>query len=186
MTRLFFALDIEKADQTAIAKWREQVLNLPFKKIPRQNFHITLAFLGNISDAERQALIDKANTYMSECYQLNSVKCPLNLHLDRCGWFKKPKVIYLANSIIPDWLDELANYLNVCASQLTIFQEERAYSPHVSLYRKATTSADKFLHTTEQQLRTDIKITIKSFSLYQSMSTPDGVQYIPINQWCLS
>lgn len=186
MTRLFFALDIEKTDQAAIAKWREQLLDLPYKKIPRQNFHITLAFLGSISNTDRQALIDKANTYMCESYQLNSVKLPLNLHLDRCGWFRKPKVIYLANSIIPDWLDKLANYLNVCASQLTIFQEERAYSPHVSLYRKATTSADKFLHTTEQQLGVDITITIKSFSLYQSISTPDGVQYNPINQWRLS
>ncbi|MEW6981125.1 RNA 2',3'-cyclic phosphodiesterase [Colwelliaceae bacterium 6471] len=186
MVRLFFALDIEKPDQIVIAKWREQVLNLPFKKIPRQNFHITLAFLGSISNTDRQALIDKANTYMSECYQLNSVKRPLNLHLDHTGWFRKPKVIYLANSIIPVWLDKLANYLNVCASQLTIFQEERAYSPHISLYRKATTSADKFLHTTEQRLRANITITIKSFSLYQSVSTPDGVQYIPINQWRLS
>jgi len=44
--RMFIAIDITSADKAAIALWREQHLSLPFKIIPQQNFHITLAFLG--------------------------------------------------------------------------------------------------------------------------------------------
>ena len=61
MTRLFFALDIEEQDKKALAHWRETSLKLPFKKVPKDNFHVTLAFLGNISTEQQTALISFAD-----------------------------------------------------------------------------------------------------------------------------
>lgn len=172
MPRLFFALDITPQDKAKIAQWRAQYLSLPFKAINSDNFHITLAFLGNINIQQQQALTlfaDQIATHLS-------IK-EKSLLLDHCGLFKKPQVLYLGISQPPLWLISLANSLSQQAVKLAIFQEKRNYCPHLSLYRKAKNLPYHSINS--------FSITLNTFSLYLSSSTPDGVRYKALKTWSL-
>jgi len=172
--RLFFALDISKKDKDAIAHWRDQALKLPYKAIAQDNFHITLAFLGNTTSEQQQHLTNHA----TELAQQIVINAPNILQLNHTGLFKKPKVFYLGLSTCPNWLNELATDLSDAAIAEGLFQENRPYCPHLSLYRKAT----------EQTKLPSLKrlINVNSFSLYESISTDHGVSYCPIKSWQLT
>jgi len=95
--RLFFALDISKKDKDSIANWRDQTLKLPYKAITQDNFHITLAFLGNTTSEQQQHLTNQA-TKLAQQIVINA---PNILQLNHTGLFKKPKVFYLGLSTCP-------------------------------------------------------------------------------------
>ncbi len=186
MSRYFFALDINEQDKTNIARWRTTAittnlsnsLNSIPKTIPSENFHITLLFLGALSEQKKRNLMsqttDIATKVSNKITSNDNSHC---LHINELGLFKKPKVLYLTNKSIPNWLTELNKYLSEIAKRLTIPIENRPYLPHISLFRKA-----KFLIPTKQA---DININIKSFSLYESSSLATGVKYIPLRTWQL-
>jgi 2'-5' RNA ligase len=174
LSRLFIALDLSDRDKNVLNDWRLTTFISPFKSIPWHNFHITLAFIGNV-DEELQAKLLTLIQIPINKFSRNGV---LELCLDHCGYFKKPKISYIANSIIPTRLLTLANELKQQALSLGIYQDERPYLPHISLFRKAT------LQPEHPEVKS-IKIEITSLSLYQSDSTEQGVIYKPIETWPL-
>ncbi len=180
MKRLFFALDIAANDKQSIAQWRDQQLKQPFKAIASDNFHITLAFLGNTTSEQQQQLTNHASKLTQ---QMSPIK-DQTLRLDHLGLFKKPKVMYLGLQMCPSWLSELANKLSQAAIALGLFQENRSYCPHLSIYRKAHAIDDNTLNTSI--INKNITLKINSFSLYQSISSEHGVIYTPIHTWQLN
>jgi 2'-5' RNA ligase len=180
MNRLFFALDIAASDKQTIAHWRDNKFKQAFKAIPSDNFHITLAFLGNTSSEQQQQLISDANKFAKLIYPINKPQ----LLLTHLGLFKKPKVMYLGLQTCPCWLNDLANNLSQAAINIGLFQENRAYCPHLSIYRKASAIDNNSLEIAMTGKNMPLKI--KSFSLYQSISSEQGVVYTPINTWKLA
>ena len=174
MPRLFIALDISDNDQKAIAVWRTAHLNFTFKEIPAQNFHITLAFIGSIDKTTQTNLQTLISTSIKKFAHSGTIE----LNLDHCGHFKKPKVYYIANSKIPSRLQTLATELKEHILSLGIYQDDRPYLPHISIFRKAT-------YQPQQIEYPSIKIKITSVSLVQSSSTDHGVSYTPIRTWQL-
>ena len=174
MSRYFFALDIPAQDKITIAQLQQQ-LDLPFKAVTAENFHITLAFLGQISERQKQILCN----YATKLSTINHQSQPYTLTLDQSGLFKKARVVYLSSTEFPVNLAELANALSTKASELDLFKEKRAYHPHLTLFRKATKAIEK-------PTKIDIIIKINSFSLYESKSTPIGVKYQSVANWQLS
>lgn len=175
MKRLFFALDISKTDKELLAKWREFHLKLDAKAIKKDNFHITLAFLGNVNDAQQAKLIECSEHYYHQ--YLHSNTQGYSLMIDHADLFKKPQVLYLGFKSFPNTLIHLAEHLKQAAIQQGIKQEERPYLPHISIYRKAKTVP------LEMMVRLNIHCT--SYSLYHSQSTPNGVTYTPLKTWTL-
>lgn len=174
MKRLFFALDISADQKQLIAAWRDSQLHFPFKAVSMQNFHITVVFLGVVTEQQQQALlINKANSVVKQIFPVDN-----RLLLTTCGLFKKPQVLYLNLHDSPTWLTILANTLSTAASDIGLFQENRLYHPHLSLYRKATSL------TTNKSI--NLTLPCQSFSLYHSMSTASGVVYQPLITWPLN
>jgi 2'-5' RNA ligase len=182
--RLFFALDIEPKDAAIIEQWRtthldETALADNFKVISPANYHITLAFIGTVNDTLESVLINEAKVIAKKLKKISAIgeqtKPPM-LTLDQLGLFKKAKVLYLANTTIPAWLSKLALDLTNSAAQLGLTMEGRPYLPHVSLYRKATSLIP---HNND----VNISLNIKSFSLYRSTVSNEGVNYFAIHNW---
>jgi len=177
--RLFFAVDIFPNDKKIIANWRERKLNLPFKAVTMDNFHITLAFLGDVTMQQQAQLSNKADEITQQILPLYTsfVEEEKPIVLNHLGLFQKPKVLYLGLKVCPNWLKKLAENLSEQAKLIGLYQEDRPYLPHLSIYRKANEI------TTDRQ--PNIPINIKSFSLYQSYPTDYGVSYCPIKTWKL-
>ncbi|WP_286265012.1 RNA 2',3'-cyclic phosphodiesterase [Thalassotalea atypica] len=169
--RLFLALDISSSDKRLINDWRRDSLSTTFKATALENFHITLSFLGEINDHQRTSLVDYINTFID-----NGVELPATtLAFSHVGIFTKPKVLYLGLTETPPWLLNLANSLKQKALALDIFQEQRSYFPHLTLFRKAN-----YLPKINNA---SLSITASTFSLYLSESTASGVTYTPIQTW---
>lgn len=171
MKRLFFALDISQQDKEIIEKWRRS-LSISARPVPIDNFHITLVFLGNTTQKIEETLLENTTVSANFCSPQG-----FQITLESLGLFRKPQVLYLTCSHFPDKLKDLAAQLKCSASQLNIPQEKRPFLPHLTLYRKAKSLPD--------QQTICHQVTIKTFSLYHSISTPQGVMYRPIKSWPL-
>ena len=171
---MFFALDIRQKDKATIASWSEQICLPNTKKIMRDNFHITLAFLGQLSTKQKTYLIEQANEIQQ---QLVITKQDMELTIDELGFFKKPQVLYFGFSSFPPPFEHLADKLSKQALRIGLYQETRKYKAHISIARKAKqlTEVAEF----------SIPITIDSFSLYLSQSTEHGVVYSPVKTWSI-
>lgn len=194
---MFIALDIAIADKSAIALWREQHLSLPFKIIPQQNFHITLAFLGVISKKQQNDITNiisekygdikqRLSNFLQSNYTNTDV---LKLTLSQLGHFNKAQVLHLMPASSPDWLSYLEKVITESCQQNDILLDSRAYKPHLSLYRKAKTPLalpEPLLLNTQFPNGFCHQLSIKSFSLYHSRSSASGVTYLPIHTWRLN
>ena len=94
LRRLFFALWPDEATREALRRATRTVLrHCGGKPVRPENFHITLAFLGNVPDEQLDAVLGAASGISLE---------PLTLTLDRFGYFPVPQVLWLGPAQTPD------------------------------------------------------------------------------------
>jgi len=165
--RLFLALDVQPNDKQSINKWRNEDLSLDAKPVDKENFHITLAFIGQIEEQKLEALKNDIQQRFSQIVLPQQEKALL---LTDIGLFKKPKVLYLSLAEIPNWLRLLAD-----AFQSLSTTPDRPYCPHLTIYRKVT--------EIPKCTPVNYKLLINSFSLYESKSAPEGVKYSALLSW---
>ena len=171
--RLFFALDINSNDKQSIACWQNSLNDQSLALVSADNLHITLSFLGQISSAQQHQL----TSFVDQQLMPVDVASKQRLTINHLSLFNKPKVLYLGLADTPHWLLILAEKLKQQALSLGIFQESRTYCPHITVARKAKVLPNVAPLT--------LTLTVNSFSLYQSLSTPTGVIYQPIKTWPL-
>ena len=168
--RYFFALWPENKRQKQFAKTAQQVLShSKGKLIATRNLHITLAFLGELTDHHLQLAISTANEVNSEGFILT---------LDRLGYWKRPRVIWLAPSTAPDSLTELATQLQTLLSKQQLMVDQRSFKPHMTLMRKA--------YAKPKPIRFDpLQWPVDHFCLVRSTLNKAGAHYEIIQQWSL-
>jgi len=184
--RMFIALDIIDTDKVKIAQWRDQNLPLPFKTIDRQNFHITLAFLGCIAPQQQASVAQLINQehgfiqqHLKPLIQQNKTS---SLVLSKLGYFKKAQVLYLMPASCPDWLIYLQRTVLELSLNRNIALENSRYQPHLSLYRKAKTPLPVLCKNLQKSVFKQ-QLSITSFSLYHSYSSALGVRYESVQTW---
>ena len=167
MARYFFALDIPKDSKQILAAIQQRITPLLPRPTTLENLHLTLAFLGDITPTQKSALVD----YAAILPRNISTNTRYNLIADHIGVFEQAKVMYIGLAEQPVWLNSLAAMLEAKAKELGIAIVERPYHAHITISRKVKSMPVpiSFRET----------IPISSFSLYQSVSTPDGVEYLP-------
>jgi len=184
--RMFLALDISGADKVKIAHWREQHLLLPFKAINEQNFHITLAFLGLIDNAQQLSVEKSINQHQHFIQQQLKAfvqqEQVLSVVLSHLGYFKKAQVLHLMPATCPDWLMYLNKLIVQLSRNCNIALANSPYQAHLSLYRKAKLPLPAPFENI-QQIVVKQQLCITSFSLYHSCSTALGVHYNPVSTW---
>ncbi|WP_448549063.1 RNA 2',3'-cyclic phosphodiesterase [Thalassotalea fusca] len=170
--RLFYALDILPSDKKRIEAIRQPIIE-HFRPVMADNFHITLCFMGNISNPHAQALNNIVDNWF---HTYSTLSRDDNIVIANCiGLFKKPQVLYLGFTLFPEVFRKLANNLSQAANDLKIHQENRPYFPHLTVARKA-----KYM---PEYSPFSLTINIHSLSLYESVSTKNGVKYTPLKTW---
>jgi len=126
--RLFFALwPPEQIRQSIVESF--STLSLPAKGriISPDYLHITLHFLGQVSDERKECMHLAAQSIAASSFELV---------LDHLGYFPRSKVFWLGLQEKPAGLtqlvDKLGQAITACGYQL----EARAYTPHITLMRK--------------------------------------------------
>ncbi len=126
--RLFFALWPPAQVRESIAKTADPLLRkIEGRTIRPDNFHITLHFIGSVSEDRKHCMHAAAQTIMAH---------PFELSLDRFGYFNKAKIFWMAAQKLPAELNVLHQNLGKALSACDFAGDQRPYSPHVSLLRK--------------------------------------------------
>lgn len=128
--RIFFACWPTPTIKEAIYNHSETILIPNGRRIQADNLHLTLAFVGNIDAAQLDDYMNAARSLPAACFTLN---------MQGYGHFQWPKVFYLRVETLPNALTDLVQNLNARLEPLGFQPEQRAYKPHVSLFRKVNT-----------------------------------------------
>ncbi|WP_448565528.1 RNA 2',3'-cyclic phosphodiesterase [Thalassotalea ganghwensis] len=171
--RMFIALDLNDADKNALASWYKAQGTPIGRAVPDENYHITLAFLGSIDKLQESKITQFIDSYLS----VNHLPIAPHLLLGKLSLFVKPQVAYFPIENLPASLSKLAQALSQYATSIGLFQEQRAYCPHITVARKVKSVAAMTLP--------NFAISVSSFSLYHSQSTTAGVHYSPVRTWPL-
>lgn len=130
------------------------------------NWHVTLFYIGAFPEDEIAYLMTAAH----------KVDCPsLKLKFESMRFWKRPKIICLFASQIPRELLTLVRSVESTAQTFGVEPENRPYRAHMTVARRAK----PFEPITLAQ---PLELHWSRFHLIESVSTPSGVKYRPLDQ----
>jgi RNA 2',3'-cyclic 3'-phosphodiesterase len=163
--RTFFALDLPDKVKLAIADWRDKMYTLDARIVPAPNFHITLHFIGETSPQQLEKLLTA-----------EMQPSPMTIHCTEVGYFAKPKVGFLLvnhNEAITSAATLCRHVVYECGMAVT----KGKFTPHITLFRKLKFPLPAPL------LPPAFGFSVSSISLFESVSTANGVKYVPLRTW---
>ena len=165
--RLFLAFPAGQLSRSLVKL--QDSLALPGRRIPPEQFHLTLRFLGELSLPLQVRLMRKVSRLPLVAF---------GLELDKLGCFGRAKVVWLGPTQIPEPLITLAGQTELAIQQLGLAPSRTGFRPHISLFR----------HTSTGPLPTISPIPYRAnqLGLYASRLTSDGPVYECIKSWKLT
>ncbi|NJO15744.1 MAG: RNA 2',3'-cyclic phosphodiesterase [Thioploca sp.] len=171
--RLFFALYPNEMIFSHLSQLSQVITDtqgIMGKIIPPVNWHITLAFLGDINKATKQCLQQVATTVKSDRFDLS---------LDQLGYWPKTQILWLGASQTPELLTQLVTQLTIALQSCGYHPEKRPFHAHITLIRKANRIKDL-------PSITPITWSVRDFCLVRSTLTTGGAHYEIITRWALT
>lgn len=168
--RLFFALWPGDFERDQLQGYFPLLRGCSGRRVPQQNLHLTLAFLGSVDVDTRDCLIAAAGRINQPSF---------TLQLDQLGFWRRPRVVWLGSDEPPSQLFELVGELKKAMLACGLEPENRRFQTHVTLLRKAHRAPRK----------QDIPVLewqAKRFVLVASETRPEGVIYRVLKSWDLS
>ena len=168
--RLFFALWPPAELQAVLHRAGRRALGTAHgRRIGPERLHLTLAFLGSITE-EMQRCCERAAA---------SVRCgSFELILDRSGCFRHNGILWLGSSAVPLSLRELVHSLNAELSACGFVPETRPYRAHVTLARDVDRCPDELAIE-------PIVWKVDEFALIESRADASGAHYDRLMSWPL-
>jgi RNA 2',3'-cyclic 3'-phosphodiesterase len=169
MHRLFFAL-LPNDDTLQSLQQISTALPLSSRqRIPAENWHITLAFIGSVNEALVPKIIEVTTP----------IRMPeITLVFDQLEYWRSPRIVCLTCSQSVLAAVNLVIHLSTQLTALGLQLDPRPYCPHVTLARH--------IHNPLTTLFKPIIWNAQQFALMESVSSPLGVVYQPLQFWQLT
>ncbi len=170
--RAFFGLSVEPKVKLAIQAWRDKALPQLDHPVNAANFHVTLAFLGQITNKDVENLeqgIDSMSAIHNFTVQLN--------HL---GYWAKPKALWLGCQQVDAAHICLAKQLQAISKKAGLVMPQQDYVAHLTLARKCQSNPPAAL------IDPNFSWQVANFHLFESLSTHTGVVYVIRKTWPLA
>jgi 2'-5' RNA ligase len=174
--RIFIAINLPQEIKKELTKFQFKWPELPARWIKPENLHITLAFLGYLSDEEvaRVCQITNEVAKRHSPFSINLVKIsygPPNKKPPRMVWVIGEKSNTLAN-LKSDLENELSGRVG--------FQpENRAFTPHITLARIRKWEFREIEREDRPEINEDISLTfeVSSIEVMESFLKRGGAEY---------
>ena len=170
--RLFFAIEMPAPLQRQIVRWRaDHFATEAGRPVAGANLHLTLSFLGDVTDEKRQALAAMAGRIRQPGFTLT---------LDDAGQWLRSRVVWLGTRQPPRGLLQLANMLRAQAARSGCYQSPQPFHPHITLLRDASHAVaipPPGFHWA---------FPVKEFVLYESRFAGGRTRYTPLQRWRLT
>ena len=167
--RLFFGLDPLADDKQAIDAWRQRVATADGRPVPPANFHLTLAFLGEVDERRLEALCDAVDAL--------ALPGAGELCLDRVGYWPRPGIFWLGPGAPQPALEALARDLGRAGQVVGARRERRRFVPHLTLYRSCRVPPPAPAEAPA------LPFHYSGVTLFESRPGRDGVRYEPVAAW---
>lgn len=166
--RTFFSVVPDAQTCLAIERWA--TLNWPAvgRPVPVQNYHLTLAFLGETSQRQLDQILEQFDQLEPE---------PFALVLNQIGYWPESGVLWLGPTQVPAALAALADRCGRVANRVGIKVSRKRFKPHLTLARKVTTPPAAAM--IEQRFET----LIDGFALCESIRDRGSARYIDLSGW---
>lgn len=169
--RLFFGLELPDKCKQAIVEWRAETFPADAgRPVGTDSLHLTLAFLGDISAAKQQALMQLAGRIQQPAFTLT---------LDDAGHWPRSGVVWLGPRQASRGLLQLAGLLRSQAARSGCTQTTQPFHPHVTLLRNATPPVSLPPRNFHWSL------PVERFVLFQSQFSRGRTRYHEIAEWKL-
>ena len=167
--RLFFALWPNGEVREALATLARQHARHNGRAVVPENHHITLAFVGGVTAAQRACMETAAATVVAPAFAVT---------LDTLGFWPRPKILWAGASAMPAALTDLVTALNTVLIPCGYQPETRPFQVHVTLARKAH-------RPPEVREIPAIVWQADGFCLVESVTGEHGSEYRVIGRWPL-
>lgn len=169
--RLFYALTLSQREQESLQR-QQRALMMGMEHgepTPRENLHMTLQFLGEISEKE----LPRLRGIMERCAELEH---PFSMNLCRYGFFfgRGEEKLWYTTGCCPGAV-RLAENLKRHLEYAGFPVEQREFVPHITLIRRGILR-EKFFSPEPEP----VPVVTDQIVLLESRQRGDGVQYIPL------
>jgi len=169
LQRLFLALWPDEGQRQQLAGYLPLLRDCGGRKVPLENLHITLAFLGSVDDTTLACLEQQLDAIAAFSF---------TLQMDELGFWRRPQVVWLGAGETPPALTALVGELKKVMLGCDLEPESRPFQAHLTLMRKARRAplaADPPL----------MAWPIRDFALVASETRPEGACYTVLRRWPL-
>ena len=177
MTRAFVAVSLPATVLDAVEERAERVA-LPGRRTTRDQWHLTLQFLGNRADTDAIAAalagIDVA---------------PGDVRIGGAGAFPRAArgtVLWLGVAEGGAWLSQLADGVMTRTEPLGHERDTRAYRPHLTLARCRTPTDLREIVATLGDVPVGPAWRVDAITLFESRTQRDGARYTPLAEIALA
>lgn len=166
--RLFFGIWPDEQARRELEQ-TQMLPSVPGKKVAPDNFHLTLAFLGDC-DSAREDCCERAAAGISAP--------PFPLRLDCYGAFPRAGILHLAPQSIPQELRSLHSQLQAALRECG-HRPLRGFEPHLTLFRRVHRAVAL------ESPPAPVEWIVRFFSLIESRLLPDGARYTSVADYPL-
>ena len=168
--RLFFALwPSDQVRQSIVEQLSGLSPRLNGRVMQQQNLHITLHFVGQVTESTKDCMHAAAQSVEAEGFQLN---------LDRLGLFPKAKIFWMGAQNTPEQLMQLHVKLGTALEDCSFVTDKRAFAPHLTLLRNCRGPVP-------ENMNFSIPWRIEEFVLVESITYQEGVKYQVLERYSL-
>lgn len=170
MLRLFVALELPADVRAALAEWADAAAPAGMRRVPADNLHVTLAFLG----ARPETDVDAAAAVMSSVARRVG-----KLIVEEPIWLpvRRPGVLAVALRARPPLAELHADLVAGLADAIGFAPERRALRPHVTVAR---VRRGERLDAARVEPPPALGFAPEALVLYRSQTGPAGVRYEPL------
>ncbi len=173
--RVFFGVELDPDTKRAVADWRDRYGLAHGQPVPADNFHLTLAFIGEVDDRNLDTLARAVDRWEPQ-YNASAGR----LVLDQAGYWQKQRIYWLGSGQPQPELAQLAVKLQNLGGPAGARRERKPFIPHVTLFRSCTGPPPAPVVTPR------IEVTYQHFTLFETLPGRQGVSYSALERWQLA
>ena len=178
--RTFIAIELSKEAKNEISKIAEKIIKkniIMARFVEPENLHLTLKFLGEVSEKELEKIKEKLSEIKQEGF---------DVLLGKIGFFSPNfvKVIWIELLCKENEIQRLQGQIENKLEEIGFMKEKREFQSHITLARvKSLRDRQGFLDFIEKTEVKKIDFKVKSFKLISSELTPEGPIYKTIQEF---